>query len=244
MHRIGICSLDFEEIACRNDISNPHFRRISPAHRMAAMRIPLWLKIVWTLWVAVWAPLYWKHYGAQNLLFFCDLGNFFVLAALWMESPLLFSWQAVGLLVFQTLYTVDLLGAALSGRHLIGGTEYMFDAVVPLWLRLLSLFHVVMPALLLWGVRRLGYDKRGWKLQVLTACIVVPVNYLWRPQYDVNWARGLFFNEQHLVPGAIYVLAYLVVISAGVYWPTHLALERWAGKRSNPRASPFIWPEP
>jgi len=59
---------------------------------------------LWTVWVVVWAPLYWKHYGAQNLLYFCDLGNFFISAALWLESPLLFSSQASGLLLFQSLY--------------------------------------------------------------------------------------------------------------------------------------------
>ena len=64
---------------------------------MAAMRLPLWLKFVWTIWVAVWAPLYWKHYGAQNFLYFCDLGNLLIAVALWLESPLIFSWQATGL---------------------------------------------------------------------------------------------------------------------------------------------------
>ena len=39
---------------------------------MAAMRLPLWLKLVWTMWVVAWAPVYWKHYEAQNFLYFCD----------------------------------------------------------------------------------------------------------------------------------------------------------------------------
>ena len=89
---------------------------------MAAMRAPLWLKILWTVWLAVWAPLYWKQYGPWNFLYFCDLGNVFIGAALWLESPLLFSCQAAGLLLFQSLYTIDLLGAVLTGKHLIGGT--------------------------------------------------------------------------------------------------------------------------
>src|ERR1700738_1732255 len=99
---------------------------------MAAVRLPLWLKILGTGWGAVWAPRCWEHYGAHILLFFCDLGNFFIAATLWLESPLLVSWQATGLLLFQSLYTIDLLGALLCGRHLIGGTEYMFDSGVPL----------------------------------------------------------------------------------------------------------------
>ena len=201
---------------------------MTPMRTMTAMRVPLWLKIAWTVCVAVWVPLYWRQYGAQNFLYFCDLGNFLVLASLWLESGLIFSSQATGLLLFQTLYTVDLTGAVLSGRHLIGGSEYMFDPHLSLFIRLLSLFHVVMPPLLLWAIWRLGYDKRGWRYQTLLTWIVVPINHFWRPQYDVNWARGLFLREQHSVPGWIYLMAYLVVVPLAVYWPTHLALQWWS----------------
>ncbi len=194
------------------------------------MRLPLWIKVGWTLWVLVWAPFYWKQYGAQNFLYVCDLGNFFIAIALWTESALLFSWQATGLLLFQILYTVDLIGALLSGKHIIGGTEYMFDPTVPLFIRLLSLFHVVTPPLLLWAIRRLGYDERGWTYQTLTTWVVVPINYFWRPEHDVNWARGLFYRQQHVVPGPVYLLAYLIVVPLLVYYPTHLML-RWGSTR-------------
>jgi hypothetical protein len=195
---------------------------------MAGMRIPLWLKVGWSLWVLAWMPVYWHQYGLQNFLYFCDLGNLFIAAALWLESPLIFSWQACGLLLFQSVYTIDLFGAGLTGRHLVGGTEYMFDPHLPLFVRSLGLFHVVTLPLLLWAIWRLGYDGRGWKYQTVTAWLVVPINYFWRPQFDVNWARGPFFREQHFVPGMVYLAAYLVVVPFLVYWPTHLVLEWWA----------------
>lgn len=195
------------------------------------MRIPLWLKVVWTIWVAMWIPIYWRQYGLQNFLFFCDLGNIAIAAALWLESRLIFSWQAVSLLIFQSLFTIDLGCALLSGYHPIGGTEYMFDPGIPVPIRMLSLFHVVTPPLLLWAIWLWGYDKRGWKYQTLTACVVVPLNYFWRPQYDVNWARGPFFHEQHVVPGPIYLAGYLVCVSAAVYFPTHQFLIWFTRKR-------------
>ena len=198
---------------------------------MARMRLPLWLKIGWTIWVLAWAPIYYKQYGAQNFLFFCDLGNLLVAIALWRESRLIFSWQAVSLVLLQTLFTVDLLSAVLTGRHWIGGTEYMFDSGIPLPVRLLSLFHVVMPPLLLWAVWRLGYDERAWKLQTLTAWIVVPINYFWRPQFDVNWVRGPFGREQHYIPGLVYLAIYLIALPLVVYLPSHLALRWWARRR-------------
>jgi hypothetical protein len=195
---------------------------------MAAMRVPLWLKIGWTVWLMVWAPLYWRQYGAQNFLFFCDLGNVLIGVALWLESDLIFSWVACGVLLFQTLYAIDLGGAVVTRHHLLGGTEYMFDPHVGLAIRVLSLFHLATPPLLLWAIWRLGYDRRGLRLQTVMTWIVVPINYVWRPEKDVNWARGLFFREQHVVPGIVYLAAYLVTITVAVYWPTHIFLARWA----------------
>jgi hypothetical protein len=189
------------------------------------MRLPLWLKIVWTAWLAIWVPLYWRQYGAQNFLYFCDIGNILVGIALWLESALIFSWVTCGLLLFQSLYTLDLAAALVTGWHVIGGTEYMFDPDLSLAVRLLSLFHVAMPPLLLWAIWQLGYDVRGWKLQTLTAWVVVPINYFWRPEKDVNWARGLFFHEQHVIRGWAYLLLYLIAVPSCVYYPTHLFLK-------------------
>ena|SRR5207253_4665382 len=73
------------------------------------MRLPLWMKIAWTVWVIVWVPVYWKQYGAQNFLYFCDMGNFLIAVALWTESALIFSWQATGLYCFRPFIPLTLL---------------------------------------------------------------------------------------------------------------------------------------
>ena len=165
-------------------------------------------------------------------VFFCDIGNLLIGVGLWLESPLVFSWVACGLLLFQSLYTIDLAGALLTSHHLIGGTEYMFDHNLPLYIRLLSLFHVATPPLLIWAIWRLGYDRRGWKLQTLTMWLVVPINYFWRPEQNVNWARGLFYREQHVIPGLVYLGAYLIIVPMMVYYPTHLLLQSWMRRSS------------
>ena len=202
--------------------------------RMApAERLPLWLKLVWTAFVVLWAPPYWHQYGSQNFLFYCDLGNLLITLGLWLESPLILSWQAVGLLVFQTLYAIDLLGAFLFARHAFGGTEYMFDPAIPLFVRALGLYHIVVPPLLLWTVRRVGYDQNGWKLQTLLMAVVVPINFFWRPQNNVNFARGIG-HEQHLIPPWLYLIGYLIVVPLVIYWPTHLALRRFFRRKDVP----------
>ena len=109
-----------EGIHARTDVRGP----ISP--HAADVRVPMWLKIAWTVWLLIWAPVYGRQYGAQNFLFFCDIGNVLIGVGLWLESALFFSWVACGVLLFQSLYIVDLAGALVAHGHVIGGTEYMF----------------------------------------------------------------------------------------------------------------------
>jgi hypothetical protein len=196
---------------------------------VAIRPVPYWLKLGWTAWLAVWAPLYWHHYGPQNFLWFCDIANVLIGIALWLESPLLFSMQALSILVVQVLYTLDLAGRLVLGRHLVGGTEYMFDPATPLLVRGLSLFHVATPPVLVWAIRRLGYDRRALAWQTAVALVVLPVSFLaFGPSRDLNWAWGPWDRPQRWMdPWAWFGLC-LVGFPLLLYLPTHLALRRWA----------------
>jgi hypothetical protein len=184
------------------------------------------LKIGFTLWVAVWVPFYGSWYGPQNFLWFCDIGNFIIAAALWTESRRLFSWQAVSVLAIQLLYTVDLAVALVTGFHPIGGSEYMFVEATPLHVRLLSLFHVATPMILIWGLRRYGYDGRAFWMQSIAAWIVLPIGYLFGPDQNLNWVWGPFDRPQRVVPPLVYLGACLVLYPALIYFPSHWALSK------------------
>src|SRR6185503_16334809 len=147
---------------------------------MPERRIPLWLKIGWTVFVAVWAPLYWRQWGPTTFLWFCDVANILILVGLWRESSLILSWQAVSVLLFQIAYSVDVLGRTILGRHLIGGTEWVFnDASIPPLIKAISVaMHVAAPPVLLWSLRRLGYDRRALIYQMATAGVLLPICWL------------------------------------------------------------------
>ena len=76
----------------------------------------------------------------------------------------------------------------MAGRHLIGGTEYMWDPRWPLFTRLLSLYHVVLPPLLVLALRRIGYDRRGYLLQSAIAAVAVAAGRLFGPVANINYA--------------------------------------------------------
>jgi len=68
---------------------------------------------------------------------------------------------------------------------------------------------------LLWAVSRLGYDRRGWKFQTLTAVDRSPINYFWRPQYDADIGLvDLSFANSTAVPGFLYLAMYLIIVPA------------------------------
>jgi hypothetical protein len=70
-------------------------------------RIPLATKVAFSAFMAVLVPFYWSTYGPTNFLYFCDVALFLTLAGVWLESALLVSIPAVGIVVPQLLWVAD-----------------------------------------------------------------------------------------------------------------------------------------
>jgi len=189
-------------------------------------RIPYWVKLLYLAWLVVFLPSYWIYHGPQNLLWLCDAANIILLFALWRESALLMSSQACGVVLVQLVWTLDLLFRLLFGFHLVGGTEYMFDSSLALWLRFMSLFHVFVPLLLLWGLSRLGYDRRGWKLETLVAWLLLPLTFLFAdPALNINWLWQPFGLPQTLLPPALFLLLMMLLYPLVLFYPSHRVLQ-------------------
>jgi hypothetical protein len=188
-------------------------------------RISPSVKVLCTLFVAILVPFYWRHYGVANFLWFSDIALFLAVIALWAESPLLASMQAVSVALLEFLWIADFLWRLITGSHLVAISEYMFKPENPLFIRALSLSHLFLPFLLLWMVYRLGYDSRAWIAQTLLAWVVLPVSY-WvsKPSDNVNWVFGLKEPQKQIAP-KLYLAFLMLAFSLVVYLPTHLALQ-------------------
>jgi len=190
-------------------------------------RIPQWLKLLFTLWVLVWAPAYFLVYGPQNYLWLCNLANFLILIALWRENSLLMSTQLLVVLVVGTLWTLDVVVAFLFTGRPVLGTAYMFDTSIPLGIRLLSLYHSFLPAIALFGVLRLGYDRRAWLWQTGLTLVVIAVSRLVsNADLNINWVYGPFGQPQTLLPAWLYVPMVMLAWPFVLYLPEHLLCRR------------------
>jgi len=182
-------------------------------------------------WLAVWLPAYASVWGPLNFLHLCDVAVILTCAGLWLGSPLLLSSQAVSSIVADVLWSVDAGSRLFFGRHVFGGTEYMWDASFPLAVRLLSLFHVAWPALLLWALRRVGYDRRGFALQIAIAGALFVVSRFAGAAANLNFAFRDPIWGLSLEPAALHLAATLAFIVAVFYLPVHVALSRGAELR-------------
>jgi len=206
--------------------------------RETTQRIPTWAKVAYTSFVAVLVPCYWVTYTPWNFLYFCDIALLVTGVAIWIESPLLVSMQAVAITVPQVLWVIDLLCRLVAGLHVTGVTNYMFDSSIPLFLRGLSLFHGWLPFVLLWLLSRLGYDRRALGLQSVVAAVVLLVSYLFAPgpppsalhpswAVNINYVYGL--DDKHpqtwMAPW-LWLLCLMAFNAVVLYVPTHLVLRR------------------
>ncbi|MGW8182737.1 MAG: hypothetical protein ACWGMT_02150 [Burkholderiales bacterium] len=195
-----------------------------------AALIPLWIKLAYTAIVLVTVAVYSVKYPLGNFLWFSDIALLITTAALWLESPLLASMVAVGTLLPEILWNVSFFGQLVSGRHVSGLTDYMFDESLPRYLRALSLFHVVLPVLLLWLIARLGYDARALAAQTALAWVVLPLTYwLTDPKLNVNWVYGWGAKPQQRIPPLLYLALLMAGFAALIHYPTHLVLQRFFG---------------
>jgi hypothetical protein len=204
-------------------------------NRNMANRIPLWVKLSYTGFVAVLVPYYLHCYGPTNFLYYCDVALLMALVAVWREDSLWASMPAIGILLPQTLWIVDFLGGLL-GIRVVGMTTYMFKPTIPLFTRGLSLFHFWLPLFLVWLIWRLGYDRRAFKAWTVLACVLMLVCYFLMPvppappgnpnlPVNINYVYGMSeIAPQTWMPPLAYLGLLMVALPLCMFLPTHLIL--------------------
>jgi len=202
----------------------------------SANRLPLVFKLAYTAFMAVLIPVYWYYYGPTNFLYFCDVALIISLVGIWLESPLLISMCAVGIMIPQALWVIDFV-AGVFGFQVTGMTTYMFNSNNSLFLRGLSLFHGWLPFMLVYLVWTIGYDRRGlpawtglaWVLLLVSFFLMPPprpdpgltpvnINYVWGPS---DLAAQTWVHPYVWIAGLMIALPVIFLL-------THLLLVRFA----------------
>jgi len=191
--------------------------------------IPGWFKLAYTVFAALVLVVWLRHYGWRNLLWFSDVALFGSVAALWLDSAPLASVLAVAVLGPELLWNVDFALRLAGCRRVVGLTDYMFERDRPLLLRLLSLFHVPLPWVLLWMLWSYGYAGAVALpgAAALGGLVLVASRVFGSPEANINWSYGPG-RAQTRLPAAGYVALLFAGYVLLIFLPTHLALLAWA----------------
>jgi hypothetical protein len=209
-----------------------------PLHApQSANRIPLWLKLAYTVFIAVLVPVYWYYYGPTNFLYFCDVALFLTLVGIWTENALLISMSAVGILLPQALWVVDFI-LGIFGVPLTGMTAYMFKHENSPFLRGLSLFHGWLPFLLAYLVWKVGYHRRGFPAWTMLAWVLLLICFFLMPPpnpnpgltpVNINYVWGMSdYAAQTFVHPYVWLAGMMIGLPVLVFAPTHWLLGKFA----------------
>src|SRR5687767_13349335 len=91
-------------------------------------QIPLWIKVLYTLYLCVLVPVYWIKHGPTNFLWFSDIALLVTAVALWLESSLLASTMALAVALPELLWNAGFFARLIFGVNVGGLSTYMFDA--------------------------------------------------------------------------------------------------------------------
>jgi len=194
-----------------------------------AGRIPLWVKLLATLWVAVLIP---EQGTWLNLLWFCKVALVLTTVGLWFESSFLVSMQAVGSAWWMLLWVLDFLIHLAAGINTtpapLGQTNYMFDGRMSPFGQGLSMYHIWLPFVLLLALRRLGYDRRAVFAQTLQGWVLLLLSYglttgIHGPGGNLN---GVYVEGQQWVSPEVWLVLVMLYCAMAWYLPTHLIFRR------------------
>jgi hypothetical protein len=203
---------------------------------VTSRRVPLPVKLLYSAFVALVVPLYWVTYSPWNFLYLCDVALLVTVVAIWFESPLLVSTQALAIVLMQTVWVIDLL-FRVAGIEITGITSYMLDDNIPVLLRALSLFHGWLPIFLLWLLSRLGYDRRALAIQSAATIVILLISYFFAPAppppasnpnlaVNINYVYGSDKEPQTLMAPGLWLITVMMTHVIGFYIPSHLVLRR------------------
>jgi hypothetical protein len=178
-------------------------------------------------WLAVWIPAYWHAWGWQNFLHLCDIAVILSCAGIIFGNRLLISSQTLATLIPGFVWCLDAGWRVAFGHSLFGGTEYLWDASHPLWIRMLSLFHIALPVLLVALCIRVGFDRRALVFQSGITLALLAISRWIGAVSNINYT---FFDpvfHRQLGPAPIHITIIFAGILLLFYLPAHVFLRRY-----------------
>ncbi len=180
------------------------------------------LKRFLVIYLAVLIPVYWCHYGPQNFLWLSDFGLFLTTIGLWLNSGLLISMAAVGVMAVELAWNVDYFIDIFFKVNLIHLSDYMFDCSYPVLLRGLSLFHVFTPIIWVLYLMQYGYNRRAiYYFTALYWASLIFIYFFTDPKENISWVFWSQVYSVNYISEPMWVVTLFICFPLLIFFPTH-----------------------
>ncbi len=209
-------------------------------HGVSGWSITFAVRSLLVVWLVFYLPVYASAYGYWHFLQLCNLSVLISCLGFLTSNRLLLSMQSLAAPLIGVLWVTDIATYVSTGHFLHGGTAYLWDVEIPWPARLLSVYHLILPLILIAAIRRSGYDKRALACQVALAGFVYFASIqLYQDcknlNYSQSWPNGCVLFED-VWKHAVATWALLCLL---VYLPTHL-LWNWLFTKGSSQPTPSI----
>ncbi|HEY6124584.1 MAG TPA: hypothetical protein VIV63_08025 [Steroidobacteraceae bacterium] len=178
--------------------------------------------------------------GVHSLLYFCNVALFLGTIGICLERALPVAMAAVGVVMIQLLWSVDL---ALTAAEVspVRMTAFMLNDNLPVFKKVLALFHAWLPFVLIFAMSRLGYDPRALVSWTVVTWALLLVSYLFLPRppappddptlsVNINFVFGLnMAGPQQRMPELAWLGAMMLALPLLVFLPSHFVFKRLFG---------------
>ncbi|HSX13836.1 MAG TPA: hypothetical protein VLE96_05395 [Chlamydiales bacterium] len=129
----------------------------------------------------------WITYGPANILWISDVSLLLAYFATIFESRFLASMAALQGFIFESLWVIIFLASRIFPWN-TELTGYMSNVSIPLWIRCLSLFHMILPIYFAWLLVRFGYTRKALPIQIGICWFVILLTWaVTNPKTDINF---------------------------------------------------------
>jgi hypothetical protein len=195
-------------------------------------KVPFWFKLLTTLLCGSVLLFNATQYTPIDLLWFCDFAMLLTIIGVWRESSLLISLATLGSIGPQFAWQLDYFYQLITDRPLFGFTDYMFEEANPKLNYVVSLFHLWVPAILIYGLFFVRYNRKAFRIQSGISLMLILLSYwltddMFGPAGNLNQVYGPSAKSpqtwMHPWLWMFVIWIYTIVV---IYLPTHFLTAR------------------
>jgi hypothetical protein len=136
----------------------------------------MWINIFLIFFLATQIIVY-SSYSIESYLWLCKINLFLTIFGILFKNKLLISMAFVGGLARFSIWNLSFIINLFTNYNLFNVTAYIFSLGTSLTIKIISLYHIFLPIILIFFLKKIGYDSRAFIFSTILYWFVIIITY-------------------------------------------------------------------